>query len=162
MANELWTSILEVILSQYRKYQLEPGISNACQWKVLWSRQCVVMERIEGMGSDQLSLEASLSTNSPWGLLAMCLISISVSETLHWKKIIKFIFSRVVRIKQGILNISTWQTKAHNTSIYLPSLLNKRFSNFGVLERHLGDTGLASPPRICSNSLQTGPRNLHI
>lgn len=33
MENELWSSISEVILGHYRKYQPEPGISNACKWE---------------------------------------------------------------------------------------------------------------------------------
>ena len=35
MANELWSSISEVIWGEYRK-QLEPGILPVNRWKVFW------------------------------------------------------------------------------------------------------------------------------
>lgn len=35
MANELWSSISEVIWGEYRK-QLEPGVLHVNRWKVFW------------------------------------------------------------------------------------------------------------------------------
>lgn len=82
MANELWSSISEVIWGEYKK-QLERGILPVNRWKVFWvGVDCVLAWKELGTWSQLYSgIQPQYSLTE--GPLAVCLINTLAPEIHH-------------------------------------------------------------------------------
>ena len=155
MANELWSSISEVICGEYRKH-LEPGVLPVNRWKVFWVGVNRVLSWKELRTWSWLYSGIRPQYSLTEGPLAICHINTLASETHHWKK------------REGLPLLLLWESKGASgmwrPHICFPSLSSLlRESQPLESQQAAGEiTSLTSPPRIWSSSLQMGPRNQHI